>query len=173
MTHEERLVYVRVILGSPSTTILPDEVINLFLSRFELSFDVDNHPENEPLVLWNTCVACLQWLLAASTAKGEISTSRSEKVGDVSVSFGGGVSQYQAWKDLLDYIYENPDYVDPSLGGFDNLIIIGGVRQDKYEEVLLDKNSRGPYSDEGIVKSVNIEYQISPNNPLVYKRWPR
>lgn len=174
MTHEERLVYIRVILGSPDTTTLPEQTLDLFLTRWEVYFDVDNNPEKEPYVLWNTCVSCLQWLLASSTSKGEISTSRSEKVGDVSVSVGGGVSQLQAWKDLLDYIYNDPSYVSPELtGGLDNLVIIGGVRQDRFEDVIYDANSRGPYSEQGVVPYTGAQYEVSPNNSLVYRRWPR
>lgn len=171
MTHEERIIYVRVILGNISTTLLPDTTIDLFLSRWELYFDVDNKPEQEPYVLWNTCVSCLQWLIASTTASGDISTSRSEKVGDITISQGGGISQLQAWKDLLDYIYVNPDYISPKLsGGLENLIIIGGVRKDRFEEVADDPNSRGPYSEQGVVSFVDLNYEISPNNSLVYRR---
>ena len=169
MAHAERLIRVRIILGSPDTATLPEEVIDLFLTRWEVSFDVDNKPEKEPLVLWNTCVSCLQWLVASTTSKGYISTSRSEKVGDVSVSIGGGISQVQAWKDLLDYIYENPDYVDPSLGGIDSLIIIGGTRKDKFDEIRLNPNSQGPYSQKGVVDYTDSKI-ISPTNPFVYQR---
>lgn len=168
MTHEERLVYVRVILGNPSTAVLPEEVIELFLSRWELYFDVDNHPENEPLVLWNTCVNCLEWLIASSTSSGGFAESRTEKIGQEQISVSGKVSQTDAWQRLLDYILMHPEYVDPSLeNSIENLIIIGGVRKDRFQEVKKDPNSLGAYSAEGVVKYTGKHR--SYNNPFIYE----
>jgi hypothetical protein len=166
MTHEERIAYIRVILGDISEQLLPTATIDLFLSRWELQFDVDNKPENEPLVLWNTTVSCLQYLISKTVSSGNIGTSRTEKIGQEQISVTGG-SQLQAWKDLLQYITENPDFIDPSLGGFDNLIIIGGVRKDKFEEVRKDPNSKGAYSVDGIVDYTS-RYR-NPKNPFVYE----
>lgn len=91
-------------------------------------------------------MSCLEWLIANSTTQGLINTSRSEKVGDVSVSVGGGgISQLQAWKDLLKFIYKNPDYIDPTLSTLKYLCVIGGTRKDRYKEVLDDHNGLGPY----------------------------
>ena len=166
MTHEERIAYIRVILGDISEQLLPTATIDLFLSRWELQFDVDNKPENEPLVLWNTTVSCLQYLISKTVSSGNIGTSRTEKIGQEQISVTGG-SQLQAWKDLLQYITENPDFIDPSLGGFDNLIIIGGVRKDKFEEVRKDPNSKGAYSVDGVVDYTS-RYR-NPKNPFVYE----
>ena len=166
MTHEERIAYIRVILGDISEQLLPTATIDLFLSRWELQFDVDNKPENEPLVLWNTTVSCLQYLISKTVSSGNIGTSRTEKTGQEQISVTGG-SQLQAWKDLLQYITENPDFIDPSLGGFDNLIIIGGVRKDKFEEVRKDPNSKGAYSVDGVVDYTS-RYR-NPKNPFVYE----
>ena len=166
MTHEERIAYIRVILGDISEQLLPDATIELFLSRWELQFDVDNKPQNEPLVLWNTTVSCLQYLISKTVSSGNIGTSRTEKIGQEQISVTGG-SQLQAWKDLLQYITENPDFIDPSLGGFDNLIIIGGVRKDKFEEVRKNPNSKGAYSVDGVV-DYTAKYR-NPKNPFVYE----
>ena len=166
MTHEERIAYIRVILGDISEQLLPTATIDLFLSRWELQFDVDNKPENEPLVLWNTTVSCLQYLISKTVSSGNIGTSRTEKTGQEQISVTGG-SQLQAWKDLLQYVTENPDFIDPSLGGFDNLIIIGGVRKDKFEEVRKDPNSKGAYSVDGVVDYTS-RYR-NPKNPFVYE----
>ena len=166
MTHEERIAYIRVILGDISEQLLPTATIDLFLSRWELQFDVDNKPENEPLVLWNTTVSCLQYLISKAVSSGNVWTGRTEKIGQEQISVTGG-SQLQAWKDLLQYITENPDFIDPSLGGFDNLIIIGGVRKDKFEEVRKDPNSKGAYSVDGVVDYTS-RYR-NPKNPFVYE----
>ena len=166
MTHEERIAYIRVILGDISEQLLPTATIDLFLTRWETQFDVDNKPENEPLVLWNTTVSCLQYLISKTVSSGNIGTSRTEKIGQEQISVSGG-SQLQAWKDLLQYITENPDFIDPSLGGFDNLIIIGGVRKDKFEEVRKNPNSKGAYSVDGVV-DYTAKYR-NPKNPFVYE----
>lgn len=172
MTNEEVIAFIRIILGGIDETVLPDEVILLFYNRWALYFDLANHPEKLPYVLYNTVVSCLQWLIAKSTASGGSYTSRTEKIGDEQISVSGGTSQVQAWQDLLDYILANPDYVDPSLsGGLENLIIIGGVRWDRYCEVKADPNSRGPYSEQGVVSYT--EQEVSPYNSLVYEGWPR
>jgi len=129
---------IRILLGGVSQQQLPDNILKLMMSRYET--------EEEAIAYFNICVSCLQWLIASTTASGDVSTSRSEKVGDITISQGGGISQLQAWKDLLKYIYKNPDYIDPKLsGGLENLIIIGGVRKDTYQEVLHDPNSIGPF----------------------------
>lgn len=166
MTHEERIAYIRVILGDISEQLLPTATIDLFLTRWETQFDVDNKPENEPLVLWNTTVSCLQYLISKTVSSGNIGTSRTEKIGQEQISVSGG-SQLQAWKDLLQYITENPDFIDPSLGGFDNLIIIGGVRKDKFEEIRKNPNSKGAYSVDGVVDYTS-RYR-NPKNPFVYE----
>ncbi|ELI6405363.1 hypothetical protein [Aeromonas salmonicida] len=127
---------IRILLGGVSQQQLPDNVLDLMISRYETE---------EAIAYFNICVSCLQWLIASTTASGDVSTSRSEKVGDITIFKGGGVSQLQAWKDLLKYIYKNPDYIDPTLSALKYLCVIGGVRKDMYQEVLHDPNSIGPF----------------------------
>ena len=103
MTQVEVINFVRIILGGLPIDILPDNVIVLFYNRWSLYFDLTNNPEKLPLVLWNVCVSCLEWLIAKSTMSGGYNTERTEKIGQEQISVKGG-SQIQAWKDLLDYI---------------------------------------------------------------------
>ena len=166
MTHEQRIEYIRVILGDISATLLPDATISLFLTRWENYFDVTNKPETEPLVLWNSTADCLRYLISKSVSSGNIGTERTEKIGQEQITVKGTVSQLDAWKDLLQYITDNPDFIDPSLGSFENLIIIGGVRKDKYDEVKGDVNSLGSYSEEGVIGYTDKER--SSSNPFVY-----
>ena len=152
MTHAERITYLRIVLGSPDTDILPDTIIESFLTRYENSFDVDTYPETEPLVLWNTACYILQWLTNKSSVNGEVWTSKMEKVGDVSVSQSNSMSQLGVWKDMLDKIYKNPEYIDPRLtGSMANLIIVGGVRKDRYINVKTNVNGLGTYTAQGTV----------------------
>lgn len=129
---------IRVLLGNVSQEQLPDIIIDLMINRYS-SID------DEALQYFKVAVSCLEWLIANAITQGNIHTSRSDKVGDVTVSMGGGISQVQAWKDLLKYIYKNPDYISPTLSGFKYLCVIGGTRKDRYREVLNDPNSLGPY----------------------------
>lgn len=171
MTHAERLAYIRIILGSPSTDILPDAPIELFLNRWELYFDVANTPENEPYVLYNTVISTLQWLIAFASSHGDTYTERTEKIGQELITIKGG-SQLQAWMDLLKYIEVNPEYVDARLkNGLEHLIIVGGVRKDEYARVKRDPNSIGPYNEPGVIPST--QPILSPENGLVYRGWPR
>lgn len=168
MTQEEVIAYIRIILGNVPDTTLPDTVIILFYNRWSLYFDLANNPEKLPLVLWNTCVSCLHWLLTATTVSGDTYTSKSEQVGDVKVSISGGTSQYKAWKDLLDFITENPDYVDPTLSNKGLTIVVGGVRQSILDEVRKNPDSRGwdkvdsvvRYREESSTRNTNYIYHL-------------
>ncbi|MFL9592814.1 hypothetical protein ACKC5O_12535 [Aeromonas schubertii] len=134
MTKDE----IRMLLGNVTPQQLPDVVMDLMINRH-------SNIEEQALQDFKVVVSCLEWLIANSTTQGLINTSRSEKVGDVSVSMGGGISQVQAWKDLLKFIYKNPDYIDPTLSTLKYLCVIGGTRKDRYKEVLDDHNGLGPY----------------------------
>lgn len=168
MTQQEVIAYIRIILGNVPDTVLPDAVIILFYNRWSLYFDITNNPEKLPLALWNICVSCLQWLIASATTNGDTYSSKSEQVGDVKVSIGGGTSQFQAWKDLLKYITENPDYVDPSLANRGLTIVVGGVRQSILDEVRRNPDSRGwdkvdnvvKYREESTTRDTNYIYHI-------------
>ncbi|MCF5911881.1 hypothetical protein [Aeromonas veronii] len=129
---------IRILLGNVSPEQLPDIIIDLMINRYSSIDDV-------ALQYFKVVVSCLEWLIVNATAQGLINTSRSEKVGDVSVSMGGGISQVQAWKDLLKHIYKNPNYISPALSALKYLCVIGGTRKDRYKEVLNDPNGLGPY----------------------------
>ncbi|MFQ2044172.1 hypothetical protein ACK34Y_04085 [Aeromonas veronii] len=107
---------IRVLLGNATPEQLPDTIIGLMINRY-------SSIEDEALQYFKVVVSCLEWLIANAITQGNIHTSRSEKVGDVTVSVGGGISQVQAWKDLLKYIYKNPDYIYPTLSGFKYLCV--------------------------------------------------
>ena len=167
MTQEEVIEFVRIILGGLPTDILPDSVIVLFYNRWSLYFDLTNNPEKLPLVLWNVCVSCLEWLIAKSTMSGGYSTERTEKIGQEQISVKGG-SQIQAWKDLLDYITENPEYIDPSLSSRGLTIIVGGVRQSIVDDIRKNPDSRGwnrvdsivKYNEESSTRDTNYIYHL-------------
>jgi hypothetical protein len=142
---------IRVLLGNASPEQLPDTIIDLMINRYSIV-------EDEALQYFKVVAACLEWLIANAITQGNIHTSRSERVGDVTVSVGGGTSQYKAWKDLLKYIYKNPDYIDPTLSGFKYLCVIGGTRKDRYKDVLNDPNSLGPYLTKTPNSPVDFNY---------------
>lgn len=164
MTDQEIINYIRLLLGSISEEALPDLVIQTFLSMEKVRQDLINHPERTPLVIYNTLVACVRWLIMQEVSSGESSiTERMEKIGDETISVKGG-SSYQNWKDFLDWLLLNPDYVDPSLNAVKSYIIIGGVRQDEFRRVKNDPNSKSLYDVGGIIPQTGI--------PCIPRRYP-
>lgn len=164
MTDQEIIDYIRLLLGSISVEALPDLVIQTFLSMEKVRQDVVNYPERMPLVIYNTLVACVRWLVMQEVASGESSiTERMEKIGDETISVKGG-SSYQNWKDFLDWLLLNPDYVDPSLNSVRSYVIIGGVRQDEFHRVKNDPNSKSLYDVGGIIPQTGI--------PCIPRRYP-
>lgn len=124
---------VRFFLGGIDAAELPDVVISMFLARYA-DFE-------QPLKIFNTCISCLQWLIAQATAQGQTFTSRTESISDEEISIKG-ISKVQAWKDLLSYLLKHPDFIDPKLDSLKHLIVIGGVRQSDYHKVKADPNGR-------------------------------
>lgn len=151
MTNAEVIAYIRVLLGGVSPSMLPDDVIILFYTRWSTFYTLTVTPEKLPLVLWNTCCDCLRYLISSTVSSGNIGTERSEKIGDESISVKGG-SQLQAWKDLLQYITDNPEYVDPSLASVGLRLIVGGVRKSIVDEVKKDPESVGWNKAQDVVK---------------------
>lgn len=151
--------YLRVILGSPDVETLPDTIIEFFLTRYENSFDVDTYPETEPLVLWNAACDILQWLINKSGASGNIWSSKTEKVGDVTVQQAGKVSMLDVWQNQLDLFYKNPEYIDPRLtGSMANLIIVGGVRKDRYSDFRNNPNGLNMIDEQKLNNNI-INYE--------------
>ncbi|MFM5072394.1 MULTISPECIES: hypothetical protein [Aeromonas] len=142
---------IRVLLGNVPPEQLPDIVIDLMINRYSSIGD-------EALQDFKVVVSCLEWLIANAITQGNIHTSRSEKVGDVSVSMRGDISQVEAWKDLLKYIYKNPNYIDPTLSGLKYLCVMGGARKDRYKEVLNDSNGLGPYLTTTTITQTPIDF---------------
>lgn len=151
MTDQEIVDYIRLMLGDIPLETISDATINTFLQMEKLRQDYEHHPERLPLIIYNTLVSCVRWLILQQINSGEATiTERLEKVGDETISIKGG-STYQSWKDFLDWLEANPDYVDPSLSGVGRMVIIGGVRQDEFHRVVHDRNSKGIYDVRGII----------------------
>lgn len=145
---------VRFFLGGIEESELPDVVINMFLTRYsELE---------QPLKIFNTCISCLQWLVAQATAKGETYTSRTESISDEEISIKG-ISKVQAWSNLLKYLLEHPDFIDPSLDSLKHLIVIGGVKKSDYYKIKADPNGRdwtdetSPYHKNNCITDFNYK----------------
>lgn len=151
MTDQEIIDRIRLLLGSVSEEVLPDSVIETFLLMEKARQDYPAKPERLPLVIYNTMVSCVNWLILQEISSGEASiTERLEKIGDETIQVKGG-SSYKNWKDFLEWLLANPDYVDPSLNAVSSLVIVGGVRQNEYWRVKGNPNSRGPYDVGGII----------------------
>lgn len=155
MTDEQIIARIRLLLGNIDDESLPDAVIQVFLDTWKFSLDVANHPERMPVVVYNTLIACVRWLIAQEIASGAAGISeRLEKIGDETISIKGG-STWASWKDFLDWLLLNPDYVDPSINNVSGLVIIGGTRRDEFCRVKNDPNSRNGYAEQGIFPRCN------------------
>lgn len=151
MTDQEIIDRIRLLLGSISEEVIPDTVIETFLLMEKVRQDYPAKPERLPIVIYNTMISCVRWLIMQEIASGEASiTERLEKIGDETIQVKGG-STYKNWKDFLEWLEANPDYVDPSLNAVSSLVIVGGVREKEFWRVKGDKGSRGPFDVGGII----------------------
>lgn len=150
MTDEEIIARIRLLLGGIDEETLPDAVIQTFLDTWEYSLDVENHPERMPVVVYNTLISCVRWLMVQEITNGNTSvTERLEKIGDETIQIKGG-STFSSWEDFLNYLLANPDYVDPTLDIVSGLVVIGGTRKDEFCRVKSNPNSRNGYMEQGI-----------------------
>lgn len=151
MTDQEIIDRIRILLGLIPVEALPDMVIEMYLGIWKAHFDYINHPERLPLIIYNTLVSCVRWLIVQEVASGESSvTDRLEKIGDETIQVKGG-SSYKDWQDFLDWLLLNPTYVDPTLNSVSGMIIIGGTRRDEVARVENHPNSYDTYSVKGIL----------------------
>lgn len=172
MTDAEIIARIRLLLGNIDDEVLPDAVIQTFLDTWEYSLDVDNYPDRMPLVVYNTMVSCVRWLIAQEISSGNSSvTERLEKIGDETIQIKGG-STFDSWTQFLDWLLANPDYVDPTLDIVSGLIVIGGTRKDEFCRVKSNPNSRNGYMEQGIFPrcgsgvcgSRRSPFMLSPRN---------
>lgn len=172
MTEQEIIDNIRVLLGNIDPEDLPDAVIKMFLQKWEYSLDIAKHPDRMPLVIYNTVVDCVRWLIVQEVSSGNASvTERLEKIGDETISVKGG-STWTTWKDFLDWLLENPEYVDPSLAFNSSLVIIGGVRKDQVYNVKDNPNSFNGYMEQGVYPIRDIPTESSSNR-LRRSPWTR
>lgn len=156
MTDQQIIEIVRNLLGGLLVEEMPDAMILFFWTKWSLTYDLARHPEKMPIALYNTVVDCVRWLIVQEVASGNSSvTERLEKIGDETISVKGG-SSWQSWKDFLDWLELNPDYIDPSLSFNSSLVIIGGVRKNEFFRVKNNPNSYNGFMEQGVYPSKGI-----------------
>lgn len=157
--------FVRILLGNVSPEILPPETLALFVEMAVMKYDLENHPERLPNVKYDAMVQAVRWLMVQEVASGESSiSSRLEKIGDETIEVRIGQTTWQGWKDFLDWLVANPDYVDSELDACGRLVIIGGVRKDEFQRVKRNRNSVCGFDVAGITPMSGL-----PGQP---KRYP-
>ncbi|QPI18061.1 hypothetical protein POP15_013 [Pectobacterium phage POP15] len=170
MTIEEVIEIVRALLGNIPEEELPDAIIKLFYNKWsnslcggkELSFS---------LVLYYTIMDCVRWLMAQEIASGNSSIrERFEKIGDETISVKGG-SSLDSWKDFLDFLEKNPEYVDPCLSFNSSLVIIGGVRKDEFFRVKNNPNSYNGFMEQGVYPTKAVPHRSRWNNSTRRSPW--
>ena len=150
MTDQEIIDRIRMLLGGITQEDLPDATILFLLQKWKVVYDVVNHPEFWPLIVYNTTLDCIRWLIFQEVQSGASSiTERLEKIGDETISQKGG-STFKSWQDMLDWLLLNPEYIDPSLAFNASLVIIGGVRKDEFFRVKNSPNSVNGFMEQGV-----------------------
>lgn len=152
---EELIQKIRMLLGNVNDQVLPDDVIEMFLETWETYYNYPADPSKLPLIIYNTVVSCLQWLLVNDVTSGNSSLNeRLEKIGDetISIKQQNSSSIFKNWQDMLDYILDNPQYVDPTLNGAAR-VIIGGTRRDQSCTIKRDRNGLNGYDVTGMVNN--------------------
>lgn len=153
MQDDEVVDVIRNLLGGLTVEDMPNSMLNFFWLKWKNYYNVQDKPKMFSLAVYNTVVDCVRWLIAQEVSSGSSSvTERLEKIGDETISIKGG-STLQSWKDFLDWLELNPDYIDPSLNASKSLVIIGGVRKDEFSRVKRNPNSYDGFMEEGIYPS--------------------
>lgn len=157
--------FIRILLGNVSPEVLPPETLSLFVEMAVMKYDLENHPEKLPNVKYDAMVQAVRWLMVQEVASGESSiSSRLEKIGDETIEVRIGQTTWQGWKDFLDWLVANPDYVDSELDACGRLVIVGGVREDEFQRVKRHRNSVCGFDVSGITPMSGL-----PGQP---KRYP-
>lgn len=82
-----------------------------------------------------------------------------EKVGEIVVQTSGNESQKDVWQSMFNRFISNPEYIDPDLkGSMANLIIIGGVRKDRYSDVKNNPNGLNMIDEQKLNNNI-INYE--------------
>lgn len=157
MPIEKVIELVRALLGNIPEDELPNVIIEFFYNKWMNS---DCKKEMNPsLALYYTIMDCVKWLIAQEVSSGNSSIrERFEKIGDETISIKGG-SSLNSWKDFLDFLEKNPDYVDPCLNFNASLVIIGGVRKNEFMRVKNNPNSVNGFMEQGVYPTPAIPRQ--------------
>lgn len=167
MNEQQVIELVRSLLGNIDPEELPDTMISLFWNKWVIYYDLEKHPERFNTALYNTVIDCVRWLIVQEVSSGNSSvTERLEKIGDETISVKGG-STWKSWKDFLDWLLLNPDYIDPSIPNNASLVIIGGVRKDRFYSAKNNPNSINGFMEQGVYPSYGIPTDSRYGTPMI------
>ncbi|UZZ63919.1 hypothetical protein A71_113 [Escherichia phage A7_1] len=173
MTDEEVVQLVRNFLGGLTEDEMPDSMILFFYNKWKVCYDLENRPDQFSIILYNTVLDCVRWLLVQSVSSGASGIrERFEKVGDETISVKYGDSSGN-WQNFLDYLLEHPEYIDPCLkeanGNGSGLVIIGGVRRNEVNRVRRNPNSHNGFMEQGIYPAPGTRSSVRKRNPWMVK----
>ena len=147
MTQEEVLTSVYLVLGNPSTDLLPNEVVNHFIDQWEILFPLDT---KSCMLTYKTVISSVNYMISKLTNEGDGvdgGTKRREKEGDVEIEeeYKNG-SLAGSWSDWLDMFLKDPTLLLPCLAseeGFSSnaMPIVTGLNREKYINVLGNPNN--------------------------------
>lgn len=140
MATQEQINKVRLYCYNATEGLLPDAIIAANIDKWLAIYP---SPEQEGIALYNATIDCLYYLIYTdpNAPSGSSGYSRTEKVGQVSVSVQYSGEYISPWQKILDG-YLNGDLVVP--GAVKNVtgkVIIGGVDAGEINRVNLQRNS--------------------------------
>lgn len=145
---------VRFLLGNPSESVLPEDLLLQIINDCILKIGSDDEFYCE--VVQCSLLETLRYLIRkdqqpSAGGGGGALTKRREKRGKTEVEetySSDSEGTIGGWQDMYDDYLEHPEWICESLayvGAGKYLVNIGGVRQDQSANVLCDQNSRSAY----------------------------
>jgi hypothetical protein len=147
MTQEEVLTAVYLVLGNPSTDLLPNEIVNHFIDQWEILYPLDT---KSCMLIYKTVISSVNYIISKLTNEGDGTTGgirRREKEGDVEIEeeYKNG-SPVDGWTNWLNLFLKDPTLLIPCLASEDGfssnaMPIVTGLDREKYINVLGNPNN--------------------------------
>jgi len=145
MTQQEVLDQVYLVLGNPSTDLLPNDIVNHFIDQWEVLYPLN---DKDCILTYKSVVSSANYIISALTTKADIAGRKvREKEGLVEIEVDNKEKgSVDGWKDWLKNFIKNPYDLLPCLEQEEDfnttaMPIVTGLDRDKYEKVLSNSNN--------------------------------
>lgn len=155
---------VRICLGGISEPKLPESIIIHFGDLHDSNPDFTG---DYPQIFWRTTLDCVQYLIAnTATSSSSNKAGVKEKVGNVTKeeTFTSTANVIGGYRDLYDYLLNNPDKFGVVLTNSPSVVLINGVNQaevDKYRNNTETTSIYNPLSATAFPKVSGVTWRRS------------